>query len=72
MIECLAVADDPPLSESELAELRQNLARLSDDGVRRFYQSAWEQARLKGDCLPPVKAVQQLVQAFRQLWRWRR
>jgi predicted aminopeptidase len=59
------------MTEEELEQLRRNLARLSDDGVKRAYQTAWEEARMRGDRLPPAKAVQQLVQAFRQLWRWR-
>lgn len=62
---------DRPLTEQELAELRQNIARLSEDAVRRFYDDAWAECRLKGQRLPPAKAVQQLVQAWKQLRRWR-
>jgi hypothetical protein len=59
------------MREEELEQLRQNVAKLSEDGVRRFYRLAWEDCRMKGDRLPPAKAVQQLVQAWKQLWRWR-
>jgi len=65
------VEPDRPLTEAELENLRQNLARLSEDSVRREYDQAWEECRRKGDRLPPPKAVQRMVQAWKQLWRWR-
>jgi len=61
-----------PLTEDELQQLRQNLARLSEHRVRDLYDEAWEECRIKGQRIPPPKAVQQLVQAWRELWRWRR
>jgi lysozyme family protein len=60
-----------PLTEQELKELQQNLARLSEDSVRREYDQAWEECRMRGERLPPAKAVQRLVQAWKQLWKWR-
>jgi hypothetical protein len=62
---------EPPLTEEELEQLRRTLAMLSDDGVRREYQRFWEECRMKGERLPPARAVQQLVQAWKQLWRWK-
>jgi len=62
---------DRPLTEQELKALQQNLARLSEEGVKQTYREAWEDCRMKGERLPPAKAVQQLVQAWKQLWRWR-
>ena len=62
---------DRPLSEQELEQLRQNMAKLSEHGVRRFYQQAWEDCKMKGERMPPAKAVRQLVQAWKQLWQWR-
>jgi hypothetical protein len=60
-----------PLTEQELKAVQQNLSRLSEDSVKQTYRQAWEDCRMKGDRLPPAKAVQQLVQAWKQLWRWR-
>jgi hypothetical protein len=65
------VESDRPMTEQELEQLRQNVARLSEHGVRQFYQQAWEDCRMRGERLPSAKAVQQLVQAWKQLWRWR-
>jgi hypothetical protein len=60
-----------PLTAQELKELQQNLARLSEDSVRREYDEAWEECRMRGERLPPAKAVQRLVQAWKLLWKWR-
>lgn len=60
-----------PLTAEELKALQQNLARLSEDSVRREYDQAWEECRMRGERLPPAKAVQRLVQAWKQLWKWR-
>jgi lysozyme family protein len=62
---------DRPLTEQELKALQQNLSRLSEDSVRREYDQAWEECRMKGERLPPAKAVQRLVQAWKLLWKWR-
>jgi lysozyme family protein len=66
--------DEPqrPLTEHELKDLQQNLARLSEPSVKQVYQQAWEECRIKGERLPPAKAIQQLVQAWKQLWKRRR
>jgi hypothetical protein len=56
----------------ELEQLRENVARLSEHGVRKFYQDAWRDCEMRGERLPSAKAVQQLVQAWKQLWRWGR
>jgi hypothetical protein len=64
-------SDDRPMTEQELEQLRQNVARLSEDGLKRFYQQAWKDCEIRGDRLPAAKAVQQLVQAWKQLWKWR-
>ena len=61
-----------PLTEDELRQLRQKLARLSEHRVRDLYDEAWEACRIKGQRIPSPKAVQQLVQAWKQLWLWRR
>ena len=65
-------APERPLTEQELKALQQNLAKLSEDSVRREYDQAWEECRMRGERLPPAKAVQRLVQAWKQLWKWQR
>jgi len=65
------IEPDRTLTEPELKALQQNLARLSEDSVRREYDQAWEECRMRGERLPPAKAVQRLVQAWKQLWKWR-
>lgn len=59
------------LSEEELKQLRQNLAHLSPDGVRNFYERAFEDCRLIYNRLPSPRKIQTLVQAWRTLWKWR-
>ena len=59
------------LTKENLAELRYNLAHLSLDAVRRFYERAHEDCRLIYDRLPSPKQIQKLVQVWRQLWKWR-
>lgn len=59
------------LSQKDLDELRHNLAHLSVDAVRRFYERAHEDCRMVYDRLPSPKQVQTLVQVWKQLWKWR-
>ena len=66
--------DHPPdiLSAVELKALRQNLAHLSPDGVRQFYERAFEECRLIYTRIPTPRKMQTLVQVWKQLWKWRR
>jgi hypothetical protein len=64
--------DDAPLTPDELRQLRSNLARLSQSGVENTYRQAYRDCEMKGDRLPRPVAIQQLVQAWRQLWEWRK
>jgi len=64
--------DDRPLNEEQLSELRQNLAKLSESGVENAYQQAHKDCEMRGGQLPKAVAIQQLVQAWRQLRMWRR
>jgi hypothetical protein len=64
--------DDRPLTEDELAQLRQNLARMSESGVKNVYQEAHKECEMKGGRLPKAVAIQQLVSAWKQLWTWRK
>jgi hypothetical protein len=59
------------LTQKDLEELRHNLAHLSIDAVRRYYERAHEDCRMIYDRLPSPKQVQTLVQVWRQLWKWR-
>jgi hypothetical protein len=64
--------DDRPLTPDELEDLRRNLSRLSESGVANAYREAYKQCEMRGDKPPKPVAVQQLVQAWRQLWEWRK
>lgn len=58
-------------TQKDLDELRYNLAHLSVDAVRRFYERAHEDCRMIYDRLPSPKQMQTPVQVWRQLWKWR-
>ena len=57
------------LSEEELKQLRHNLAHLSADGVRQFFERAYQDCQLLYDRLPSPRKMQTLVQVWRQLWK---
>ena len=60
------------LTAAELKELRENLSRLSQQHVEDFYRSAFEDCRMVFSRVPNPKAIQTLVQVWKQLWKWRR
>lgn len=62
---------DKPMNRESLDKLRRSLALLSGDRVRSIYREAWARCKMDGERLPSPQAVQELVQAWRQLWRWR-
>jgi hypothetical protein len=55
------------LNEAERKQLRHNVAHLSLDGVRHFYERAFEDCRLVYDRLPSPRRIQTLVQVWKQL-----
>jgi len=59
------------LTNENLEELRHNLAHLSIDAVRHFYERAHEDCRMIYDRIPSPRQMQTLVQVWRQLWKWR-
>ena len=59
------------LSKKDLKELRYNLGHLSATAVRDFYERAYQDCRLVYNRLPSPRKVQTLVQAWKQLWKWR-
>ena len=59
------------LSRDDLAALGSSLARLSASAVRDFYERAYRRCRLTSRDFPPARALQELVQAWKQLRKWR-
>jgi len=64
---------EPPdvLSAEEIKRLRHSLAHLSPDGIRQFYERAFEECRLIYSPVPSPRKMQTLVQVWKQLWKWR-
>lgn len=61
------------LRREDLNELAKSLSHLSMGDVLDFYQRAYRDCRIiNGRTFPPARAVQELVQAWKQLRRWRR
>jgi hypothetical protein len=58
--------DEPPdvLSLKELAQLRDRIAHLGPDGVRRIYEDAFEKCRLIYGRVPSPRKMQTLVQVL--------
>ena len=60
-------------TREDLKEILHNLSLLSEQGVRDFYQRAYREcAIINSRTFPPARAVQELVQAWKQLRKWRR
>lgn len=60
-------------SRKDLDEMQHNLSLLSEQGVREFYQRAYREcAIINSRKFPPARAIQELVQAWKQLRKWRR
>jgi hypothetical protein len=60
-------------TRKDLDEMLHNLSLLSEHGVREFYQRAYRQcAIINSQTFPPARAIQELVQAWKQLRKWRR
>jgi hypothetical protein len=61
------------LNREHLDELARSLAHLSMSAVLDFYQRAYRDCRIiNSSTFPPARAVQELVQAWKQLRKWRR
>jgi hypothetical protein len=60
-------------TRKDLDQILHNLSLLSEHGVREFYQRAYREcAIINSQTFPPARAVQELVQAWKQLRKWRR
>ena len=60
------------LSPEDLKQMREGLSRLSLDAVRHAYHTAYARCRMVNDRVPSARSMQELVQAWKQLWMWRR
>ena len=61
------------LTRKHLDELSENLAHLSMSAVLDFYQRAYRDCRIiNSHTFPPARAIQELVQAWKQLRKWQR
>jgi uncharacterized protein YqeY len=66
------VENERVLSREDIKQLRDNLAHLNESGVRDLYQRAHRECALIGSNFPDALSIQQLVQAWKQLRKWRR
>ena len=62
---------DEVLSRKDLAELQRRLSMMSQTAVQDFYQSALMVCRIGPGHFPSARAVQELVQAWKQMRKWR-
>lgn len=60
------------LTAAELKQMREGLSRLSLEAVRHAYQTAYARCRMVNDRAPSARSMQELVQAWKQLWRWKK
>jgi hypothetical protein len=63
---------DEVLTEKELEELQRRLALLSPSHVEDFYRESHRECCLHDKRFPAARSVQQLVQAWKQLRKWRK
>lgn len=64
--------EEDVLSPADLRQMREGLSRLSMEAVRHAYQTAYARCRMVNDRVPSARSMQELVQAWKQLWTWRR
>jgi hypothetical protein len=62
---------DEVLSRKELTELQRRLSMMSTTAVQDFYQSAYTVCRIGPGHFPSARAIQELVQAWKQMRKWR-
>jgi hypothetical protein len=61
----------PVLSKDDLAELQRKLSTMSVTGLRDFYHAAHYRCRLQDGSTPLARDIQELVQAWKEMRRWR-
>src|SRR5580700_34043 len=57
----------PDMSRQELIELPRKLSTMSVTGIQDFYRAAYYRCRLENEGLPPARAIQELVQAWKAM-----
>jgi hypothetical protein len=62
---------DEVLSPKDLAELQRRLSMMSVTAVQDFYRSAHFVCRIGPGHFPGARAIQELVQAWKQIRKWR-
>lgn len=63
--------EDEVMSPRDINDMRQSLSRLSIDSVRHAYNTAYARCRIVNDHVPSARSIQELVQVWKQLWKWR-
>ena len=78
MLESMVMARRPDFGKEkiwgreDLKEITRNLSVLSESAVREFYDRAYRECRIiNRQTFPPARAIQELVQAWKQLRKWR-
>jgi hypothetical protein len=62
----------PPMSQDSLKTLRRELAKLGPSALVDRYRAAYLRCDPKfSDGLPEATDIQELVQVWRALWKWR-
>jgi hypothetical protein len=65
--------NDGVRSREELKEITRSLSLFTESGVRDFYERAYREcAIVNSRTFPPARAIHELVQAWKQLRKWRR
>jgi hypothetical protein len=59
------------LTKADLAELQRKLATMSVTAVRDFYFAAYVRCKFEGDKVPAARSIQELVQAWKEMRKWR-
>jgi len=62
---------DDVLTRDQLQELQLRLSRLSIVAIEDFYRSAHHRCSLQPRWLPSPRSIQELVQAWKMLRKWR-
>jgi hypothetical protein len=62
---------DEVLSRKDLADLQRRLSMMSTTAVQDFYRSAHFVCRIGPGHFPSARAIQELVQAWKQMRKWR-
>ena len=61
------------MSREDIQSLNDSLAKLSMHSVLDFYQRAYRDCRIiNSSTFPTPRAIQELVQAWKQLRKWRK